>query len=87
MTNLERVQKGKRPISPNGSPIQLRHVLQGESGSVVVEIQEITHQDYFSQLHRLIEDGTSFRKISSIIILENNTGNGVLANLLEDNNE
>ena len=27
----------------------------------MVEIREITHQEYYSQLHGLIEDGASFR--------------------------
>ncbi|MFV0380948.1 MAG: HNH/ENDO VII family nuclease [Breznakia sp.] len=60
LTNLERMQNGKPPISPDGNPVQLHHILQKESGPMV-EIQEITHQEYFSQLHGLAEDGASFR--------------------------
>ena len=60
LTNLERMQAGKPPIGLDGNPIQLHHILQKESGPMV-EIQEITHQRYYSQLHGLIEDGSSFR--------------------------
>jgi len=60
MTNLKRMQAGKSPIGSDGNPIQLHHVLQKEVGSVV-EIQEIAHQQYYLQLHGLIEDGASFR--------------------------
>ena len=60
LTNLERMQAGKPPIGSDGNPIQLHHILQKEVGPMV-EIREITHQEYYSQLHGLIEDGASFR--------------------------
>lgn len=60
LTNLERMQAGKPPIGSDGKPIQLYHILQGESGPMV-EIRETIHQGYYSQLHGLIEDGASFR--------------------------
>lgn len=60
LTNLERMQTGKPPIGSDGNPIQLHHVLQKEAGPLV-EIQEVTHQQYYSQLHGLIENGASFR--------------------------
>ena len=59
MSNLERMQSGKPPIGSDGNPVQLRHLLQKESGPMV-EINEITHQKHYSQLHGLIEDGSSF---------------------------
>ena len=58
LTNLERMQAGKPPIGSDGNPIQLHHILQKEVGPMV-EIREITHQEYYSQLHGLIEDGAS----------------------------
>lgn len=60
LTNLERMQAGKPPIGSDGKPIQLHHILQKEAGPMV-EIRETTHQEYYSQLHGLIEDGASFR--------------------------
>ena len=60
LTNLERMQAGKPPIGTDGNPIQLHHVLQKEAGPMA-EIREVTHQEYYSQLHGLIEDGASFR--------------------------
>ena len=60
LTNLERIQAGKPPIGSDGNPIQLHHILQKETGPMV-EIREITHQEYYSQLHGLIADGASFR--------------------------
>ena len=60
LTNLERMQAGKPPIGSDGNPIQLHHILQKEVGPMV-EIREITHQEYYSQLHGVIEDGASFR--------------------------
>ena len=60
LTNLERMQAGKPPIGTDGNAVQLHHILQKEAGPMV-EIREITHQEYYSQLHGLIEDGASFR--------------------------
>ena len=71
MTNLERMQAGKPPIGADGNSIQLHHILQKEAGPMV-EIQEITHQKYYSQLHGLIEDGTSFRNNSMLSKQYNN---------------
>lgn len=60
LTNIERMMAGKAPIGNDGKPIQLHHVIQKEAGPMV-EIREITHQEYFSMLHGLIENGLSFR--------------------------
>ena len=60
LTNLERMQAGRPPIGSDSNPIQLHHILQKEAGPMV-EIRETTHQEYYSQLHGLIEDGASFR--------------------------
>lgn len=60
LTNLERMRLGKPPIGLDGNPIQLHHILQKEKGTVV-EIKEVTHQEYYSQLHGLGKDGSSFR--------------------------
>ncbi len=60
LTNLERMQAGKPPIGTDGSPVELHHVLQQEAGPMA-ELREITHQQYYSQLHGLIENGASFR--------------------------
>jgi hypothetical protein len=54
------MKKGRAPIGSDGKSIQLHHLTQQESGSMV-EILESTHQKYSSQLHGLIEDGQSFR--------------------------
>ena len=60
MTNLERMEHGKPPIGNDGSPVQLHHILQRESGSMV-EIREMTHQEYYKTLHGLGVSGASFR--------------------------
>ena len=60
LTNLERMKKGKAPIGSDGNPIQLHHLTQQEAGSMV-EILEVTHQEYYSQLHGLVGKGESFR--------------------------
>ena len=60
LTNLERIKKGKPPIGGDGNPIQLHHLTQQEAGSMV-EIYEVTHQEYYSQLHGLVGKGESFR--------------------------
>ena len=60
LTNLERMKSGKPPIGLDGNPIQLHHTIQKEIGPMV-EIQELTHQEYYAQLHGLIENGASFR--------------------------
>lgn len=60
MTNLERMKIGKPPIGNDGNPVQLHHVIQEESGPVV-EIREITHQEYYKTLHGLVGAGNSFR--------------------------
>ncbi len=60
LTNLERMKLGRPPIGSDGKPIQLHHVLQKEVGPVA-EIRELTHQEYYSQLHGLVKNGGSFR--------------------------
>lgn len=60
LTNLERMQAGKPPIGTDGNPVELHHVLQQEVGPMA-ELREITHQQYYSQLHGLVGNGASFR--------------------------
>ena len=60
LTNLERMEAGKPPIGNDGNPIQLHHLIQKESGPMV-EIREMTHQEYYRILHGLVENGASFR--------------------------
>jgi hypothetical protein len=60
LTNLERMQAGKPPIGTDGNPVELHHVLQQEAGPMA-ELRELTHQQYYSQLHGLVENGASFR--------------------------
>ena len=60
LTNFERMQAGKPPIGTDGDPLELHHVLQQEAGPMA-ELREITHQQYYSQLHGLVENGASFR--------------------------
>lgn len=54
------MKKRRAPIGSDGKPVQLHHLTQQESGSMV-EILESTHQKYSNQLHGLIEDRQSFR--------------------------
>ena len=60
ISNLKLMKDGFAPIGNDGNPVQLHHILQKESGPVV-EIREITHQEYKRILHGLIENGDSFR--------------------------
>lgn len=60
LTNLQRMQKGLPPIGNDGKPIQLHHVLQKEAGPMA-EVREITHTEYHTILHGLIDKGNSFR--------------------------
>ncbi|OYD09936.1 hypothetical protein CHM34_00010 [Paludifilum halophilum] len=60
LTNLQRMKKGRPPIGPDGKQIELHHVIQKEAGPMV-EIMELTHDQYHKQLHKLVEDGNSFR--------------------------
>lgn len=71
LTNLERMCLGKPPIGADGNPIQLHHVIQKEVGPMV-EIREVTHQEYYKTLHGLIESGTSFRNDPMLIKQYNN---------------
>ena len=54
------MRAGKPPIGNDGNPVQLHHILQKESGPMV-EIREMTHQEYYRILHGLGSNGTSFR--------------------------
>ena len=60
LTNLQRMQKGRPPIGVDGRPLQLHHVLQREAGPMV-EIREMTHEEYHRVLHGLSCAGMSFR--------------------------
>ncbi|MGN0012813.1 MAG: HNH/ENDO VII family nuclease [Candidatus Bruticola sp.] len=60
LTNLERMKNGKPPVGNDGNPVQLHHLLQKEVGSMV-EIREVTHQEYYKILHGLVDKGASFR--------------------------
>lgn len=59
-TNLQRMLKGNAPFGRDGKPLELHHVLQKESGTMV-EIHETTHRKYKRILHGLIGKGESFR--------------------------
>ncbi len=60
ISNLQLMSDGFAPIGNDGNPIQLHHILQKESGPMV-EISEVTHQEYKRILHGLVEKGGSFR--------------------------
>lgn len=60
LTNIERMKLGKPPLGNDGKPIQLHHITQTETGSMV-EIRELTHKEYYSTLHGLTTSGRSFR--------------------------
>lgn len=64
-TNLARMLNGDAPIGNDGKPVQLHHILQQESGPMV-EIREITHQEYKRTLHGLVSKGNSFRQNSEL---------------------
>ncbi len=59
-TNLERMQRGLAPIGNDGNPIQLHHIIQKEVGPLV-EVREMTHEEYSRILHGLIGKNMSFR--------------------------
>ncbi len=59
-TNLELMLAGNSPYGNDGNQIELHHILQKESGPVV-EIREVTHNEYKRQLHGLRGPGESFR--------------------------
>jgi hypothetical protein len=59
-TNLDLMENGYAPIGPDGMQMNLHHVLGQETGPMV-ELQTSTHQAFSSQLHGLIEEGSSFR--------------------------
>ena len=59
-SNLELMLEGKAPIGNDGKPVQLHHILQKEIGPMV-EVREMTHQEYKRILHGLVENGDSFR--------------------------
>jgi len=65
LTNLERMMKGKPPIGNDGNPVQLHHVIQKEAGPMV-EVREMTHQEYYRILHGLSVSGASFRNSSKL---------------------
>ncbi len=50
LTNLQRMQRGKAPIGPDGKELPLHHVTQDEPGPVA-EITATRHQENFRQLH------------------------------------
>lgn len=59
-SNFDLMRAGRAPIGNDGLPVQLHHVLQTESGPMV-EIREITHEEYNRILHSLGIRNTSFR--------------------------
>lgn len=59
-TNLDRMKAGRAPLGDDGKPIQLHHILQKEVGPLV-EVREMTHQEYTKILHGLVANGDSFR--------------------------
>lgn len=48
--NLKRMEKGRAPIGYDGDPIELHHLIQSESGSVV-EISGSMHRENHKTLH------------------------------------
>ncbi|PMB05801.1 hypothetical protein CEN49_17265 [Fischerella thermalis CCMEE 5273] len=60
LTNYQLAKQGRAPIGPDGMPMELHHVIQKEPGPMV-EVYESTHGQYHKVLHRLVEDGRSFR--------------------------
>jgi filamentous hemagglutinin len=50
MTNLELMQSGRAPIGPDGSPINLHHMLQTQDGPVA-ELTQTFHQQNYSAIH------------------------------------
>ncbi|WP_246064896.1 HNH/ENDO VII family nuclease [Melghirimyces algeriensis] len=59
LSNLQLAKKGRAPIGPDGNQIELHHVIQKETGPMV-EIMELTHDQYHRQLHGLVGNGRSF---------------------------
>ena len=64
-SNLELMLEGKAPIGNDGKPVQLHHILQKEIGPMV-EVREMTHQEYKRILHGLVENGDSFRNDTTL---------------------
>jgi len=60
MTNLERMKLGRPPFGMDESTIELHHLIQMESGTMV-ELLESTHEQYHKILHGLVGRGKSFR--------------------------
>ncbi|MFC4076161.1 HNH/ENDO VII family nuclease [Salinithrix halophila] len=60
LTNFQLAKAGRPPIGTDGKQIELHHVIQKEAGPMV-EIMELTHDQYHKQLHGLIGNGKSFR--------------------------
>lgn len=59
-SNLKRMRNDQAPNGSDGRPVQLHHVIQKENGPLV-EIREVTHQEYARVLHGLGGPGMSFR--------------------------
>lgn len=65
VSNLEKMRAGRAPIGNDGKPIQLHHILQKEVGPLV-EIREITHQEYSKILHGIGSNNDSFRNDTTL---------------------
>ena len=65
------MRAGQAPIGNDGRPIQLHHVIQKEPGTLV-EIREVTHQEYMHTLHGLGIHGVSFRNNPELLSQYNN---------------
>lgn len=49
-TNLELMQMGRAPIGPDGSPINLHHMIQSQNGAIA-EVTQSFHQQNYSTIH------------------------------------
>src|SRR5690625_32868 len=59
-SNYQLMKSGRPPIWKDGTKIELHHLIQREPGSMV-EIPSSMHKEYDRILHRLVENGGSFR--------------------------
>jgi hypothetical protein len=50
LSNLQRMAKGRPPVSPNGKEIELHHMLQRD-GKAMAEVTKDLHKKYFDALH------------------------------------
>ena len=73
--NLKRMEKGRAPIGYDGDPIELHHLIQSESGSVV-EISGSMHRENHKTLHINTSDIPSELTVPAFRCSEVHTGSG-----------